>query len=69
MSPEAFEATIHLWKILLAMATIPAQIDLLLIRLLEKALGGSRPVGVFPSTVRLLVKWVRKSYGEIWSGE
>ena len=66
VSPEAFEATIQLWKMLLFMTTLPAQIDFLLIYLLDKALGGSRPVGVFPSVVRLLVKWVRKSYGEIW---
>ena len=65
-SYSAYLAVCRLWRAFLELALFPRQLSLLLIALLPKITGGDRPVGLFPSPIRLLGRWLRRGVGEEW---
>ena len=67
LSQGAFQTILLLWVALLRFAAFLAEINLLSIRLIPKAAGGERPIGLFPTMTRLLARWLRRTYGEIWA--
>jgi len=57
---------IFVWKAILRLGLLPSQIRLLIMLLIPKDVGGDRPIGLFPSPIRLLSRWMRGTYGEQW---
>ena len=47
-------------------ACSPAHLYFLLIHLIPKPCGGDRPIGVFPTIVRVASRWFRRTYGCRW---
>ena len=54
-----------MWCMVLA-GCVPRQIALLLIVLIQKAEVGQRPIGIFPTILRMLDRWMRWNYGKQW---
>ena len=67
ISKQAFDALLLLWLGFLRLGVIPGSINVLIVRLLPKAAGGERPIGLFPSATRLLARWLRRTVGEHWA--
>eukprot|EP00973_Karenia_brevis_P017929 2463945-Karenia_brevis.AAC.1 len=53
------DALLALGRLLLCLGLMPDDLDLLLIALIPKRAGGDRPIGIFPSIIRLLSKLMR----------
>jgi hypothetical protein len=57
---------IDIMELMLLDAVVPVQMQLLIVVLIPKAAGGERPIGIFPTIMRLLDRWFRWSYGAQW---
>ena len=64
MSEAGLEAVVQLWRLMLMLAAIPCVIDLLLLLMLPKLAGGTRPIGLFPGLVRVLIRFLLHVYGK-----
>ena len=51
---------------MIRMGATPEVVNLLIIVLLPKPAGGDRPIGIFPTVIRALNRWLRSTYGEKW---
>jgi len=61
---------LRLWRGMLRLGLMPAQIYLLIMLLIPKVSAtGDRPIGLFPTPARLLSRWLRGTYGEGWRKE
>jgi len=66
LSEEAYAILALIWLAMLRLGLTPQQIDLLIILLIPKEAGGDRPIGLFPTAIRVLNRWLRRTYGEAW---
>ena len=66
LSDASLEAFLMFIRAIVFCGMVPEQIDVLLISLIPKPEGGTRPIGVFPSTIRFASRLCRSSYGETW---
>ena len=66
-SRRAYAVLMKIWTAILRFGFFPTQIESLLVSLIPKCIGGDRPVGLFPTLIRWLTKWVRYTVGEKWS--
>ena len=66
LSDAALELYIQIFGLALAMNEIPAVWALLLVALLPKPDGGDRPIGLFPTFLRVLSRWYRRRLGQRW---
>ena len=53
-------------RAMLRLRALPKVIELLLIILLPKPDGGTRPIGFFPSCIRVYARWARRIYAVPW---
>ena len=51
------------------LCTLPRAIELLLVVLLPKPEGGTRPIGLFPTLVRIFVRYLRPIHACKWERE
>ena len=66
LSPEGFEVFLLLWKAMLTRAEAPQELEDLIICLIQKRADGTRPIALVSSCIRVLNRWLRRSYGETW---
>ena len=66
LSDSLVRRLIAIMELMFLGALIPSQMALLLVVLIPKASGGERPIGIFPTVLRLLDRWFRWSYGAQW---
>ncbi len=66
LSDESLLAFIALIAAMLRLYQVPQAIALLLVILLPKPEGGTRPIGLFPTVVRVWARWARKKYAVPW---
>ena len=59
-------ALLILTKFMLLSGRMPKKIALLIVVLIPKVEGGQRPIGIFPTVLRLLDRWYRWQYGANW---
>ena len=57
---------IALLRAIIRLNCLPTAIALLLIVLLPKPEGGTRPIGLFPSIIRVFTRWARRVYAVPW---
>ena len=69
LSERGYKALICIVWAVLRLAVVPTQLDMLFIWLIPKPMGGERPIGVFPAPLRILSRWVRRTYGVRWADE
>lgn len=70
LSIDVFKMLMLLWKCIPRFASMPVQVQLLIIALISKATGpGKRPIGLIATLVRLMNRWLRMTYGESWRVE
>ena len=53
---------------MVCMARSPRHFLHLLAHLIPKSDGGDRPIGVFPTLLRITSRWFRRAYGSVWQG-
>ena len=51
---------------MLSTCQVPSVSDLLIVALIPKPLGGERPIGLFPTILRVLTRWLRRTCGRYW---
>ena len=66
ITEELYASLLLIWLAMLRMGAAPEIIELLIVLLLPKATGGDRPIGLFPTCIRVLNRWLRTTYGEMW---
>ena len=54
-------------RVMLMCGVLPAALDWLVIALIPKPKGGERPIGIDPSPLRSMSKFIRSTYGERWA--
>ena len=60
------QSLLDLAKFMLLSGRMPHQIALLIVVLIPKSEGGQRPIGIFPTVLRLVDRWFRWQYGADW---
>ena len=63
---SALSSLMELCRFMLLTGCIPKQFALLLVVLIPKPEGGERPIGIFPSVLRIVDRWFRWQYGAAW---
>ena len=66
LSDESLTLFLVFARVLIVTGFVPSQVAYLLISLIPKPSGGTRPIGVFPSLVRFISRICRHAYGEGW---
>ena len=66
LSKGGYEALVAIWRAMFWLGTPPHLLKMLIFVLIPKPAGGDRPIGLLPSLVRVLNRWLRRQYGEIW---
>jgi hypothetical protein len=66
LSDGAVLAIIDIWRRMMSSCQVPGGADLLIVALIPKPLGGERPIGIFPSILRVLTRWLRRTLGRQW---
>eukprot|EP00973_Karenia_brevis_P065411 9087535-Karenia_brevis.AAC.1 len=66
LSDDTLWAMLVLCRVMLMLGFIPAALAYLLIALIPKASGGERPIGIFPSFLRIMSKVIRMTYCKKW---
>ena len=57
---------LRIWKLMLIEGEVPRRIARLYICLIPKRAGGTRPIALIASCIRVMNRWLRRSYGEQW---
>ena len=65
-SDGCLEACLALWALMFRLGRVPSNLALLVIALLPKPTGGTRPIGIFPSSIRMMARWTRWSVSSVW---
>lgn len=66
LSDASLEAFLVMARVLLILGRLPELLQLLLVALIPKPTGGDRPIGIFPTCIRIISKLLRRSYGVKW---
>ena len=66
LSDQLIKDLVELCAAMILHGVMPTQLSLLLVVLIPKTEGGERPIGIFPTVLRLLDRWYRWSYGAQW---
>jgi hypothetical protein len=59
----------HLIRLLVITARTPRHFHQLLVHLIPKTDGGDRPIGVYPTIIRIISRWFRRAYGAVWQAK
>ena len=69
LSEGCLEGLIAVLSAMLRLVQLPQAMALLLVVLLPKPEGGTRPIGLFPTVIRIFARWSRRRYAEPWENQ
>ena len=65
---EAILALVAIWRTMLLLGHVPLALQLILVALIPKEVG-DRPIAIFASCIRLLTRWLRRTWGVQWAAD
>jgi len=66
LSDDALQVLIVIMMTAINVGKLPSAIETILVVLLPKDSGGTRPIGIFTTIVRVFMRWARRAFTDVW---